>query len=100
MREKAIETLSILRNSFLLESAIYDVEFEEAENSEVAKELEWVINELKQNPSRLKGKWQKPPRAKAYGRFCTVCHAKCWNVLRNKEYNYCPNCGAEMEDEE
>jgi len=53
-----------------------------------------AINALRERP---KGKWQKPPRAKAYGRFCTVCHAKCWNVLRNEEYNYCPNCGAEME---
>lgn len=97
MREKAIETLSILRNSFLLESAIYD---EEAEDSEVAKELEWVINELKQNPSRPVAHWIDNSDG---GRVCNPFWDRyiCSNCGRHSDLeNYCCNCGAEMEDEE
>jgi len=45
----------------------------------------------------VRGKWER----KAYGLYCTACYCG-WDFLTGvpgnveSEYNFCPNCGAQM----
>lgn len=63
-------------------------------------EVDIEVREKNIQPTRPIGRWVKPPRPKAYDRICSACRGKCWNVSRNSEYKYCPNCGGRMESEE
>lgn len=58
---------------------------------------------------RKKGGWIDPIREKSQMFTCSVCrkiayypyHGKRkWGVRNKCEYNYCPNCGADMRGEE
>lgn len=53
---------------------------------------------------RLKGKWERfdgyNPKVECELRRCSCCKSLKIHVLSIDTYNYCPNCGAEMECEE
>ena len=48
---------------------------------------------------RKKGKWIHVDRKKAYDRYCSECHEKCWYIGIG-DYAFCPYCGADMTEGE
>ena len=45
------------------------------------------------------GEWSRTNnRPKTYIRRCSVCNMESYNCLSEKEYNYCPWCGAKMDE--
>lgn len=43
------------------------------------------------------GHWSRPKRPSTYVRYCSVCGEKSWYCGKG-DYNYCPNCGAKMDE--
>ena len=64
--------------------------------------LEFCINHLSTEPSiqpeQKKGKWIERPIAGCATVRCSVCTELFWK--NRGRWNFCPNCGAEMEGEE
>lgn len=84
-RAKAIE--------YLKNIAIYSVQ--DGYTDEARQALDMAIKALEE-PERKNGKWIE----KEYSPFyCSVCgtyqYSASWEI-KNKEYNFCPRCGADM----
>lgn len=60
--------------------------------------LEIAIDALRERAERKTGKWVFDKRFPHRFWFCTCC--EWYNDYSNKEFKYCPNCGAKMEVDE
>lgn len=68
--------------------------------SECNSMLEWAVNAVKELPTAEKtGKWIPVTNGRG-GHECDQCHeyAPSWQTGEERLTNYCPNCGARMEE--
>lgn len=88
------------------------IEFELPDNDTVLKDIKvepvhWAYHgysgycKAKQKVKRKKGKWivEYQPNGKPYCLHCSVCDGDGSFIGITTAYNFCPNCGAEMESE-
>ena len=58
-------------------------------------EIYMAIEALQERP---RGRWERiSDRPKTYIRRCSVCNRDSYTCFSEKDYDFCPWCGAEME---
>lgn len=88
IKEEAIEILSDMR-------AEYNIFSDDEEEAMRYRALSWAIRALNERT----GRWKVSDLPKGKMKYCSECGFGQY-IADERQYNFCPNCGADMRGEQ